>query len=338
MGMSSTPSSLVGSTLFWIGFGLVGWFFPRLLMHRETSILNKQPPYQEVVGAVAVIVDFSLNHPLVDPPTIDDLLLRSTAVYFPFIFLVLHSWYTQLSTTVASTVSTGGTDNVVRNTTSIMNHTSSTGQRIHRVTSVISSFSAALGLSEGFTVMIKLWVQRRRPNFYELCGFDLTSKHCTSTLKRIREANFSFPSGHSSLIACGMTFLIWYLHGTSGVKSSTTRRTTLLSRIFSLIVTCFPLGWTLFVAASRLVDHWYHPIWSLNAGIPRSLLVQKEDGYNSMVPSSTTTTGPKPEAPKIPLSTTTKRRQVQDQGFGKDNNHNNSNSASLETITSTGMV
>merc|ERR1712238_2224 len=362
MGMSSTPSSLVGSTLFWIGFGLVGWFFPRLLMHRETSILNKQPPYQEVVGAVAVIVDFSLNHPLVDPPTWDDLLLRSTAVYFPFIFLVLHSWYTQLSTTVASTVSTGGTDNVVRNTTSIMNHTSSTGQRIHRVTSVISSFSAALGLSEGFTVMIKLWVQRRRPNFYELCGFDLTSKHCTSTLKRIREANFSFPSGHSSLIACGMTFLIWYLHGTSGVKSSTTRRTTLLSRIFSLIVTCFPLGWTLFVAASRLVDHWHHPsdvlaglglgfvtstiafhhwyppIWSLNAGIPRSLLVQKEDGYNSMVPSSTTTTGPKPEAPKIPLSTTTKRRQVQDQGFGKDNNHNNSNSASLETITSTGMV
>jgi len=361
----SSTSSLIGSTLFWIGFGLVCWNFPRVLMRRETSILNKQPPYQ-VVGAGTssgyhdtVIVDFSLNHPLVDPPTIDDLLLRSTSVYFPFIFLVLHAWYAQLSTTTASSLSTGGTDNIVLNT-SIMNHTSSTVQRVHRVATVISSFSAALGLSEGFTVMIKLWVQRRRPNFYELCGFDLTSKHCTSTLKRIREANFSFPSGHSSLIACGMTFLVWYLHGASGVKISTTHRTTLSSRIFSLIITSFPLGWALLVAASRLVDHWHHPsdviaglglgfvtstiafhhwyppIWSLNAGIPLSLLSPREDRYNSMVPSTTTTGS---EVPTISIPTTTKRRQVQNQGFGKNNNNNNnSSSASFEIMTSTDMA
>ena len=67
--MSSTRN-LVGSTLFWIGFGLFGWYFPRFLMHRETSIVNKQPPYQ-ISGEDTIIVDFELNHPLVDPPTVN---------------------------------------------------------------------------------------------------------------------------------------------------------------------------------------------------------------------------------------------------------------------------
>ncbi|OEU17317.1 acid phosphatase/Vanadium-dependent haloperoxidase, partial [Fragilariopsis cylindrus CCMP1102] len=111
------------------------------------------------------------------------------------------------------------------------------------------------------TVMIKLWVQRRRPNFYELCGFNHTTKQCTANLKRIREANFSFPSGHSSLVCCAMTFLVWYLHGAR--KSSSTHhchsRTNLWSRISSLIITYLPLAWALFVAASRLVDQWHHP-------------------------------------------------------------------------------
>jgi hypothetical protein len=67
--MSSTRK-LVGSTLFWIGFALFGWYFPRFLMHRETSIFNKQPPYQ-ISGEDTIIVDFELNHPLVEPPTVN---------------------------------------------------------------------------------------------------------------------------------------------------------------------------------------------------------------------------------------------------------------------------
>ncbi len=111
------------------------------------------------------------------------------------------------------------------------------------------------------------------------------------------QANFSFPSGHSSLICCGMTFLVWYLHGTSGINRIQHSEP---SRFFSLLIcTCLPLGWALFVAASRLVDHWHHPsdvlaglglgfvmstiayhhwyppVWSSHAGIPRSLLLMK---------------------------------------------------------------
>lgn len=65
----SSMGKLLRSTLFWIGFMLFGWYFPRSLVHRETSILSLQPPYQ--LSGETVIVDFELNQPLVDPPTID---------------------------------------------------------------------------------------------------------------------------------------------------------------------------------------------------------------------------------------------------------------------------
>lgn len=277
---------LIRSTICWIGFGAIGWKFPRYLIQNETMILNKRPPYQIIsssnASAETIIVDFELNHPLVQPPTVDDLLLRCTALVLPFMFFVLHAWYNKV--------------NLIY-TRSIREY------RIGATTTVISAFSAAIGLSEGITIMIKLWVQRRRPNFYDLCGFDPTTKQCTANIKHIREANFSFPSGHSSLVCCGMTFFVWYSLSAMNQQQyqqqqKTTANTLILSsRIKSLIVTCAPLCWTLFVAASRLVDHWHHPsdviaglilgfvtstiayhnwyppIWSTDAGIPRSLVL-----------------------------------------------------------------
>lgn len=67
---SLSTRKLLGCTIFWIGFGIFGWYFPRSLIHRETSILALEPPYQ-IAGGDNVIVDFELNQPLVDPPTVD---------------------------------------------------------------------------------------------------------------------------------------------------------------------------------------------------------------------------------------------------------------------------
>ena len=54
-----------------------------------------------------------------------------------------------------------------------------------------------------------------------------------------------------------MTFLVWYGHG---ARARSTSQYGEMSRFFSLIIcTCLPLAWALFVAASRLVDHWHHP-------------------------------------------------------------------------------
>lgn len=49
--------------------------------------------------------------------------------------------------------------------------------------------------------MIKLWVKRRRPNFYALCGFDLVTKKCMADLEHVREVRlFEFPSPNNILL------------------------------------------------------------------------------------------------------------------------------------------
>ena len=141
-------------------------------------------------------------------------------------------------------------------------------------------FSMAIGLSEGTTQLLKLLVQRRRPNFYSLCRFDEKLLECTAPLKRLREANFSFPSGHSSLTCCGMTFLVWYLLGkvelwhlsisSSPLQTQAQQQQPQYDRQqlyklgrrrfwLSLLSCILPWGWTVLVATTRLLDHWHHP-------------------------------------------------------------------------------
>ena len=142
----------------------------------------------------------------------------------------------------------------------------------------LCAFFTAVGLSEGTTQLLKLIIQRRRPNFYALCGFDVATLKCTSSdIDKLREANFSFPSGHSSLTSCAMTFLMWLglslvVAQAAAISNNTNKRQQQqqrsswfqLSRLESLqcrafCVVMIPASWTLFVAASRLVDKWHHP-------------------------------------------------------------------------------
>mmetsp|Transcript_6640 Transcript_6640/g.16164 ORF Transcript_6640/g.16164 Transcript_6640/m.16164 type:complete len:206 (-) Transcript_6640:1165-1782(-) len=177
---SLSTRKLFGSTLFWIGFGIFGWYFPRSIIHGDTSIVKLQPPYQ-ISGGDTVIVDFELNQPLVDPPTVDNLLLRSTSIWIPLIFFVLHSWYTNSPSLSINAAASGSKPNSI------------TFQKLYLVATVISAFSAAVGLSEGCTVMIKFGVKRRRPNFYALCGFDSVTKKCMGDLKHVREVRLFDP-------------------------------------------------------------------------------------------------------------------------------------------------
>lgn len=48
---------------------LTGWYYPRYLIGNEDGIEHKIAPFQKMAGG-DVILDFSLNEPLVDPPTI----------------------------------------------------------------------------------------------------------------------------------------------------------------------------------------------------------------------------------------------------------------------------
>jgi hypothetical protein len=48
---------------------LTGWYYPRYLIGKERGIEHKVAPFQKT-AAGEVILDFSLNEVLVDPPTI----------------------------------------------------------------------------------------------------------------------------------------------------------------------------------------------------------------------------------------------------------------------------
>ena len=89
---------------------------------------------------------------------------------------MLHSWY--------------GRSPTFGNDTASGNSKPKGLQKVYLVATVVSAFSAAIGLSEGFTVMIKLWVQRLRPNFYALCGFDYSTLKCMADLERVREVRW----------------------------------------------------------------------------------------------------------------------------------------------------
>lgn len=147
-------------------------------------------------------------------------------------------------------------------------------QQKMQVQAAICTVLVSIGLSELTTKMIKAWVGRLRPNFYELCGFDLQTKMCTASAHYVLEGRQSFPSGHSSLAFQGMVLIVLCLVGriglfsiivtntttNNGIKSSTSLkyllRTKQLQTIFSIVV---PLSYGMFVAASRLVDNWHHP-------------------------------------------------------------------------------
>jgi membrane-associated phospholipid phosphatase len=226
IGTSSRP--LVQQALCSILFGLFGWNFPRYLISIETTIQHNVPPFQKT-QAGDVILDFLLNQNLTYPPTVGSSLLIWGSIWIPLVLVVMAAW-------------------------SFAPHRPA-HVRWHDVHASFCGLITAVGLSEGATVLLKLYIQRRRPNFYALCGFDKQLLQCTADLEKIREASFSFPSGHSSLASCGMTFLVWFFLG----KILLSRWNRSSTRILCTGACVLPWGWAAFVGASRLVDQWHHP-------------------------------------------------------------------------------
>ena len=66
---ASARRRLVQSNVAALALCLAGWYYPRYLNVTETTIATKVPPYQQT-AAGDIILDFALNEPLVDPPTI----------------------------------------------------------------------------------------------------------------------------------------------------------------------------------------------------------------------------------------------------------------------------
>jgi membrane-associated phospholipid phosphatase len=267
-------------------FALLGWYIPRgLIQQAAADIVHKKILNYQTTVAGDVILDALLNQPYIEPPTIPSHVLLTTSIWIPLAVVLL-----------VSTTSAAWSGNCINNTAWTTTARSKHRPAIlltllHHVQAAWGGFCTALGLSEGLTQLLKLYIQRKRPNFFALCNFDTSSKVCTAQpASRILEANFSCPSGHSSLAACGMTFLA--LHVVAKIISLSAPSTSLTSTSSSSILLCdssssiptascqcsrlttmvaqrkqlsclvvvvLTSSWAMFVGASRVVDQWHHP-------------------------------------------------------------------------------
>ena len=125
----------------------------------------------------------------------------------------------------------------------------SSQRSFHDVVVGISSLLLGVGGSEGSTQLLKHWVLRRRPNFYQLCQFNTTTRQCEAGYHEVLEAQMSFPSGHSSLSWCGMIVVTWFM-----LK----RRPSRAGKLYFFVSAVLPLSFATFVASTRIVDHWHH--------------------------------------------------------------------------------
>lgn len=143
---------------------------------------------------------------------------------------------------------------------------------------IISGLLCAIGITEGITQCVKMYIGRLRPNMYQLCQFNVeTLQYSTSISKeRIREGHLSFPSGHSSLASVSMIYCTWYFLYYCNYCTNTLQQQRrfgnnsnyrysnnalwklLLSALRTLLIVLLFPGWAVYVGLTRIVDHWHH--------------------------------------------------------------------------------
>tara|TARA_B110001452_G_scaffold193155_1_gene163122 strand:- start:223 stop:1149 length:927 start_codon:yes stop_codon:yes gene_type:complete len=131
---------------------------------------------------------------------------------------------------------------------------------------VLPMYCWAVGLTELVTELIKNYVGRLRPQYYEACGWDDATHTCTWDPARMPdpalpmdEESHSFPSGHSSLtMSAGLTLTLYAL----GVLPTARPRHRLGQLCAMRLLTplaLLPTALAISVAASRVRDNWHFP-------------------------------------------------------------------------------
>lgn len=209
---------------------LFGLYSPTSFFRPILGVNMRPIPYQ-ILKSGDVVLQLGLNNPLVENVTVPSRLLLNTSITLPLIVMVI---ITQLAPHPQCVKSFD----------------------THSCACVLL---LTIGLSEFTTQMVKMYVGRLRPNFYDLCKFNSENLECTASDSHIMESRSSFPSGHSSLSAAGMGVLVWFLLGRANLGQNMNGKKKNRNPKLSAMVALLPLAWSLFVASSRLVDNWHHP-------------------------------------------------------------------------------
>ncbi len=89
------------------------------------------------------------------------------------------------------------------------------GDMVHKTCCV---YAMAIGLTQTFTNVAKLYCGYLRPIFLDHCEPD-DNMECTSSYKTEQQVRVSFPSGHASMSVCGMLLFSYFLVDTFGYAS-----------------------------------------------------------------------------------------------------------------------
>ena len=265
---------------------LLEFVFCRLLLHFGTDLpgtwqrnrcaaelVDRPPPFQRLASSNEIVLDPSLLHPLQDS-TISSEFLVWTSVQLPIwlVFLVALMCADTKAPLGDSNSNKNllltGSDPPLDNAMSFpgvprwLPIKTLSGAIIPRVAHAVAATSALLAtiaVSEFITQTLKVVVARRRPNFYAWCEIDISEQVCTNPDTHARcEAQYSFPSGHSSLTMCACTFLSWFLVSHLLRWRRPCKRTCCPLRLPIAVMLGTLLGWALYVAATRLMDHFHH--------------------------------------------------------------------------------
>uniref|UniRef100_A0A7R9ZTH5 Phosphatidic acid phosphatase type 2/haloperoxidase domain-containing protein n=1 Tax=Craspedostauros australis TaxID=1486917 RepID=A0A7R9ZTH5_9STRA len=262
----TTPSDIPTALVVPIAIFMLGFVIAQPLYPTEADLNNRTIPYQ-ITSAGDVMLDLEIDNELISDAdvTIPGELLIRTAITIPIMIVVGLASRKNPSEAIPA----------------------------------LSGLLVAIGLTQGCTSLLKIYVLRRRPNFYAMCEFSKETLKCGAEFRTALEAQMSFPSGHASLTFGGMTYLIWYFIGFTGIlasplpewmaSSTSSLRSTIpassLRIIQLLVMTLPPFAWGCYVAGSRLVDHWHHPADVLCGSLIGMLFATV--GYHVMYPMVT---------------------------------------------------
>eukprot|EP00934_Nitzschia_sp_Nitz4_P003600 Nitzschia sp. Nitz4//scaffold155_size52807//8039//9166//NITZ4_006791-RA/size52807-augustus-gene-0.52-mRNA-1//-1//CDS//3329537354//3590//frame0 len=229
---NATTSSNSSASLLWSLGNLavsslvfvIGFCYKELLLPDTQPLLERSHPHQ-VLASGESILDLGLSYPVVSPASVPSKFLHKTCVYLPVLLLVLFHW-AKPSTSWNCTMSS------------------------------LSGMLAGVGICECVTHCIKHYVQRRRPNFYTLCGW--VDGACQGPTRKVVESQLSFPSGHSSIGWFGMTFLAFVLLGKLRMTYMQSSWGSVWKPWAVWLICGVHFGWATYVATSRIADYWHH--------------------------------------------------------------------------------
>lgn len=137
--------------------------------------------------------------------------------------------------------------------------------------SIMCSLFLSLMLNGFISNSLKQLIGRLRPNFYDMCGFDMVTKECKPEKQwHLSESRKSFPSGHASCSFCSCTIITLYFFGM--VYRNLYRQKSTKNNDFDTnsqgiqryhgrrcMLALSPMLIAFFTSASRIIDRWHHP-------------------------------------------------------------------------------